>query len=324
MKLDIVAESWAYARPFKIAYVTRTELPLVHVRVTDDGITGQGEGIGVSYLGETQDSILGDLERVRGEIEAGVTRDALQEILPAGGARNALDCALWDLEAKRSGKSVFEMTGLPSDPVQSVYTISLDDPDVMAGQAAEGPSSHLKIKLNAEFPVERVAAVRNARPDAVLVVDANQSWTMEVLENAAARLAALGVAMIEQPLAAGADGPLEGYEGPIPIGADESCQTVADLEGLASGYSVINVKLDKTGGLTGALQLAREAKGRGYDLMVGCMAGTSLSIAPAFVIAQMCRYVDIDGPLLLADDRAPGLSYDNGRVSAPKGALWGG
>lgn len=147
---------------------------------------------------------------------------------------------------------------------------------------------------------------------------------MEVLENAAARLAALGVAMIEQPLAAGADGPLEGYEGPIPIGADESCQTVADLEGLASGYSVINVKLDKTGGLTGALQLAREAKGRGYDLMVGCMAGTSLSIAPAFVIAQMCRYVDIDGPLLLADDRAPGLSYDNGRVSAPKGALWGG
>lgn len=171
MKLDIVAESWAYARPFKIAYVTRTELPLVHVRVTDDGITGQGEGIGVSYLGETQDSILGDLERVRGEIEAGVTRDALQEILPAGGARNALDCALWDLEAKRSGKSVFEMTGLPSDPVQSVYTISLDDPDVMAGQAAEGPSSHLKIKLNAEFRSNVLR--RSATPGLTLF-----SWSM--------------------------------------------------------------------------------------------------------------------------------------------------
>mgnify|MGYP006273944155 CR=1 FL=1 len=323
MKLEVTAESWAYARPFKIAYITRTELPLVHVRITEGGVSGQGEGVGVSYLGETQTSLLADLERVRSAVEAGVSREFLQELLPAGGARNALDCALWDLAAKQSGKSVFEMTGLASDPVQSVYTVSLDAPDIMAEQARSGPSSHLKIKLDGDRPVEKVAAVRDARPDAVLVVDANQSWTLEILENAAPRLAALGVAMIEQPLPAGGDAALNGFDSPIPIGADESCQTVADLEDLASGYSVINVKLDKTGGLTGALQLAREARARGYALMVGCMAGTSLSMAPAFVIAQMCRFVDIDGPLLIARDRSPGLVFDNGRVSPPDRALWG-
>ena len=323
MKLEITAESWAYARPFKIAYITRTELPLVHVRLTQDGVSGQGEGVGVSYLGETQARMLADLERVRAAVEAGVDREALPALLPAGGARNALDCALWDLAAKQSGKSVFEMTGLTSAPVQSVYTVSLDDPEIMAEQARTGPSSHLKIKLDGDRPVERVAAVRAARPDAVLVVDANQSWTPAILDDAAPRLAALGVAMIEQPLPAGADAALDGYDGPTPLGADESCQTAADLEGLASGYSVVNVKLDKTGGLTGALQLAREARARGYDLMVGCMAGTSLSMAPAFVIAQMCRFVDIDGPLLLARDREPALVFENGRVSPPDRGLWG-
>mgnify|MGYP006268896301 FL=1 len=323
MKLEVIAESWAYARPFKIAYVTRTELPLVHVRISQDGVTGQGEGVGVSYLGETQDTMLADLERARRAVEAGIDREALQEVLPAGGARNALDCALWDLAAKQSGKRVFEMTGLPCDPVQSVYTISLDEPAVMAEQAAQGPSSHLKIKLDGEQPVERVNAVRQARPDAVLIVDANQSWTADILAEAAPKLAPLGVEMIEQPLPAGADAALDDYAGPIPLGADESCQTVGDLAALSAGYSVVNVKLDKTGGLTGALQLAREAKAKGYDLMVGCMAGTSLSMAPAFVIAQMCRYVDIDGPLLMARDREPGLVFDNGRVAAPDPALWG-
>ena len=323
MKLEVIAESWAYARPFKIAYVTRTELPLVHVRISQDGVTGQGEGVGVSYLGETQDTMLADLERARRAVEAGIDREALQEVLPAGGARNALDCALWDLAAKQSGKRVFEMTGLPRDPVQSVYTISLDEPAVMAEQAAQGPSSHLKIKLDGEQPVERVGAVRQARPDAVLIVDANQSWTADILAEAAPKLAPLGVEMIEQPLPAGADAALDDYAGPIPLGADESCQTVGDLAALSAGYSVVNVKLDKTGGLTGALQLAREAKAKGYGLMVGCMAGTSLSMAPAFVIAQMCRYVDIDGPLLMARDREPGLVFDNGRVAAPDPALWG-
>ena len=323
MKLDVMAELWAYERPFKIAYVTRTDLPLVHVRLTQAGLTGQGEGIGVSYLGETQDSLLADLERARPAVEAGLDRQALQNLLPAGGARNALDCALWDLACKQSGRSVFEMTGLARDPVQSVYTISLDAPEVMAEQARTGPSSHLKIKLNADDPVARVAAVRAARPEAVLVVDANQSWTVELLHEAAPVLARLGVEMVEQPLPAGGDSALEGYAGPIPIGADESVQTAADLEGLASGYSVINIKLDKTGGLTGALALAQAAQVKGYALMVGCMAGTSLSMAPAFLIAQMCRYVDIDGPLLLAKDRGHAMVYDNGRVTAPDPRLWG-
>ena len=323
MKLTVTPQVWAYAKPFKIAYAVRTELPLVHVRVEEGGFSGQGEGIGVGYRGENQESLLADLERVRADVEAGIDRAALQDVLPAGGARNALDCALWDLDCKRAGRSIWDMVGTRPAPVQTVYTISVDDPAVMASEAAGGPSSALKIKLDAEQPLDRVAAVRAARPDATLIVDANQSWTLELLNASAPELARLGVSMIEQPLPAGSDAALEGYEGPLPIGADESCQTADDLDGLPSGYSVINIKLDKAGGLTGALTLARAAKNRGYDLMVGCMAGTSLSMAPAFVVAQQCRFVDIDGPLLLARDHEPGLRYDEGRVSAPDPALWG-
>ncbi len=323
MKLTVTPQTWAYAKPFKIAYAVRTELPLVHVRLEAGGVAGQGEGIGVSYRGETQDTLLADLERVRAEVEAGLDRAALPALLPAGGARNALDCALWDLDCKRAGQTIWERLGLSPKPVQTVYTVSLDAPEVMAAEAATGPSPALKIKLDADMPVERIAAVRAARPDAALIVDANQSWTMEILTAAAPELARLGVAMIEQPLPAGNDGALEGYDGPLPIGADESCQTTADLDALPSAYSVINIKLDKTGGLTGALALAEAAQAKGYELMVGCMAGTSLSMAPAFVIAQMCRFVDIDGPLLLAKDRAPGLRYEAGRVSPPDPALWG-
>ncbi len=323
MKLTISPETWAYKKPFKIAYAVRTELPIVHVKLEDGVHSGQGEGIGVSYRGETQATILADLERARAAVEAGIDRDALQDLLPAGGARNALDCALWDLECKRSGKSIWELTGLAPKPVRTVYTVSVDDPEVMAAEAATGPSTALKIKLDATTPVERVAAVRAARPDASLIIDANQSWTMGILHAAAPELAKLGVEMIEQPLPAGGDEALNGYQGPVPIGADESCQTAEDLEGLASGYSVVNIKLDKTGGLTGALALAEAAKAKGYQLMVGCMAGTSLSMAPAFVVAQLCRFVDIDGPLLHASDRDHPLIYDNGQVAAPTPQLWG-
>lgn len=323
MKLTVTPETWAYKKPFKIAYATRTELPIVHVQLVDGAHSGQGEGIGVSYRGETQTSILTDLERARPAVEAGIDRTALQDLLPAGGARNALDCALWDLDCKRSGKSIWELTRLAPEPVRTVYTVSVDDPDIMAAEAATGPSSALKIKLDATTPVERVAAVRAARPDAALIIDANQSWTMDILNAAAPELAKLGVEMIEQPLPAGQDAVLNGYQGPVPIGADESCQTVEDLDGLTSGYSVINIKLDKTGGLTGALALAEAAKAKGYQLMVGCMAGTSLSMAPAFVVAQLCRFVDIDGPLLHASDRDHPLIYDNGQVAAPTPQLWG-
>ena len=323
MKLTVTPETWAYAKPFKIAYAVRTELPLVHVRLEEGPWSGQGEGVGVSYLGENQASLLEDLARVRGDVEAGIDRETLHRLLPAGGARNALDCALWDLECKRTGETIWRRLGREPKPVQTVYTVSIDDPEVMAAEAASGPSTHLKIKLDSVDPVERIAAVRAARPDATLIVDANQSWTIETLNHAAPALARLGVAMIEQPLPRGEDSPLDGYDGPLPIGADESCQTATDLAGLPSGYSVINIKLDKTGGLTGALAVAKAARARGYELMVGCMAGTSLSMAPAFVVAQLCRYVDIDGPLLMAKDREPGLVYQDGRVSAPDPALWG-
>ena len=323
MKLTITPETVAYKKPFKIAYAVRTELPIVHIALSDGTHTGVGEGIGVSYLGENQASVLTDLEGVRAAVEAGIDREALQTLLPAGGARNGLDCALWDLECKRSGKTIWDLTEIVPQPVQSVYTVSVDDPEVMAAEATTGPSTHLKIKLDATTPVERVAAVRAARPDATLIIDANQSWTMDILNEVAPELAKLGVEMIEQPLARGEDAPLEGYVGPVPIGADESCQTVEELEGLASGYSVINIKLDKTGGLTGALALAEVAKAKGYQLMVGCMAGTSLSMAPAFVVAQLCRFVDIDGPLLHATDRDHPMVYDKGSVSVPDTRLWG-
>lgn len=323
MKLTITPETVAYKKPFKIAYAVRTELPIVHIALSDGTHTGVGEGIGVSYLGENQASVLTDLEGVRAAVEAGIDREALQTLLPAGGARNGLDCALWDLECKRSGKTIWDLTEIVPQPVQSVYTVSVDDPEVMAAEATTGPSTHLKIKLDATTPVERVAAVRAARPDATLIIDANQSWTMDILNEVAPELAKLGVEMIEQPLARGEDAPLEGYVGPVPIGADESCQTVEELEGLASGYSVINIKLDKTGGLTGALALAEAAKAKGYQLMVGCMAGTSLSMAPAFVVAQLCRFVDIDGPLLHATDRDHPMVYDKGSVSVPDTRLWG-
>ena len=323
MKLIVTPETWAYKKPFKIAYAVRTELPLVHVQLTDGAHSGQGEGIGVSYRGESQETLLADLERARPAVEAGIDRAALQDLLPPGGARNALDCALWDLDCKRSGRTIWDLTGLAPEPVRTVYTVSVDEPEIMAAEAATGPSSALKIKLDATMPVERVAAVRAARPDAKLIIDANQSWTMDMLHAAAPELAKLGVEMIEQPLPAGEDGALNGYEGPAPIGADESCQTVEDLDGLASGYAVVNIKLDKTGGLTGALALADAAKAKGYELMVGCMAGTSLSMAPAFVVAQTCRFIDIDGPLLHTKDREPGLRYQAGQVSPPDPALWG-
>lgn len=323
MKLSITPETVAYKKPFKIAYAVRTELPIVHIALSDGVHTGVGEGIGVSYLGENQASVLKDLEGVRAAVEAGIERAVLQDLLPAGGARNGLDCALWDLECKRLSKTIWDLTGIAPQPVQSVYTVSVDDPEVMAAEAATGPSTHLKIKLDATTPVERVAAVRAARPDATLIIDANQSWTMEILHEVAPELAKLGVEMIEQPLARGEDAALDGYGGPVPIGADESCQTVEELEGLASGYSVINIKLDKTGGLTGALALADAAKAKGYQLMVGCMAGTSLSMAPAFVVAQLCRFVDIDGPLLHSTDREHPMVYDQGCVSVPDPRLWG-
>jgi len=323
-RLHVAVERWPLTRPFRTAMHVNEDMALIHVRVERGGLTGHGEAIGVSYRGETVESMTAQIEAVRGRIEAGADRQALQVLLPPGGARNALDCALWDLACKGEGRSIWDLTGLTPAPVTTTYTLSIDTPEAMAAHAAAAPSTHLKLKLHKDRPVDCVRAVRAVRPDAHLIVDANQAWDLAMLETVAPAMADLGVHLIEQPLPAGADGELADFQSPIPLCADESCQTAHDLDVLPAGYSVINIKLDKTGGLTAALDLARAAQARGYNLMVGCMTGTSLSMAPGFVVAQLCRFVDLDGPLLFAKDRSPAITYEYGRMDPPPSGLWGG
>ena len=257
------------------------------------------------------------------QIEDGVNREQLCELLPAGGARNAIDCALWDLEAKLTGKSIWELTGIEPHTIQSVLTVGIDSPEAMAENAAHLESSKLKVKLSNELPMERISAVRAARPDADIIVDVNQGWSFQELAELAPKFADLGIAMIEQPLRRGADDILASYEPPIMLCADESCLDTSEFHQAARRYQMINIKLDKTGGLTEALKLAALAKQRGIELMVGNMMGTSLAMAPGYVIAQLCRFVDLDGPCFLKHDRDHAISYDNGILSEPTPALWG-
>ena len=248
----------------------------------------------------------------------------LQKLLPAGGARNAIDAALWDLEAKTSATTVWAMAGIVPRALQTVYTIGIDHRDAMVAQAEQAVGYPLlKVKLDGHEVIEKIGAIRRVRPDARIVVDANQSWTFAELLEFAPALGRLRIEMIEQPLPAGADGDLEGYESPVPLAADESCLTLADLDLAEARYALINIKLDKAGGLTHALELATAARDRGLGLMVGCMAGSSLAMAPAFVLGCVCDLVDIDGPLLQTHDRLPGMAYANGLVSPPSPALWG-
>ena len=325
MKLSVHIESWPTARPFRIAGREWLTFDSVVVELAQDGVIGRGEGLGVFYLGDDVAQMVAAIETAAPLIEAGIDREQLQTVLPPGGARNVLDLALWDLEAKSSGRSIWSLTGVTPKRLETVYTISLDpEPDAMAAQAASA-SAHrlLKIKLGADRPLERIAAIRRARPDARLVVDANQAWSFEQIQVVAPGMAELGVEMIEQPLARGADACLAGYRSPVPLGADESCLHLGELEAAAARYQMINIKLDKTGGLTHALALAQAARAYGLGLMVGCMGGTSLSIAPAFVLGCLVDLVDIDGPLLLRRDRLPGLRYDHGFVDPPEPAVWG-
>ncbi|MEQ8935943.1 MAG: dipeptide epimerase, partial [Amphiplicatus sp.] len=281
---------------------------------------------GVYYLGETPDLMLDQVEAHRGEIERGMTRDALQAALPPGGARNAVDCAMWDLEAKSAGKSVWDLTGVTLKSTRTVFTIGIGEtPAVMAEKAARAKAYPiLKIKLDGEAPVERMQAIRAARPDATLIIDANQGFTLSQLKDVIHPFSELGVAMIEQPLPRGGDEGLEQVSSPIPICADESCLHRGEIADALKRYDMINIKLDKTGGLTEALALAREAHGAGKRLMVGNMLGTSLSMAPAFVVAQLCEFVDLDGPLALKSDYAGGMVYNGGAVSPPSEGFWGG
>ncbi len=317
--------AWPLKEPFAIARGVRTEARVVIVELRDRGCVGLGEAGGVAYRGETVESMLAQIESVRAQIEAGGDRDALLELLPAGGARHALDAALWDLEAKRTGVAVWKRAGAARwAPVVSAVTIGIRSPEAY-GQAARECAQlpWLKIKVARERPVEAVAAVRRHAPHARLIVDANQSWSVEELRDYVPRLQSLAVDLIEQPVAAGADAGLAGYDSPIPLCADESMSTIEDLPGLVGRYRFVNIKLDKVGGLTSALTLAAEARRHGFGLMVGCMLGGSVSVAPAMVLAQQCEVCDLDGPWLQADDWEQGISYRDGIMSPPLRVLWG-
>jgi L-alanine-DL-glutamate epimerase-like enolase superfamily enzyme len=325
LSFGVHIERWPAIRPFRISGHVWETFDTVVVEVARAGKIGRGEALGVYYLEETVDSMLAQIEGVAGSIDASLDRAALQEMLPPGGARNAIDCALWDLEAKRAGRAIWELTGVAAKPLETVFTIGLEaTPEAMAQKAAAATShALLKIKLDADRPLERLEAIRGARPDARLVIDANQGWTFEVLEWLAPECAALGVEMIEQPLRRGADAELAGYRSPVPLCADESCLHLGELDRAAERYQMINIKLDKTGGLTHALALARAARAKGLGLMVGCMAGGSLAMAPTFVVGCLCDLVDIDGPLLQKTDRLPGMRYSGGRVAVFGPEVWG-
>ncbi|MCS5585442.1 MAG: dipeptide epimerase, partial [Pseudomonadales bacterium] len=277
----------------------------------------------VYYLDETAESMYQQVLGIQQKLEQGISREQLQSLLPVGGARNAIDCALWDLEAKSSGQSIFGLTGIPSSPVNTVNTVTIDTPEKMAKKAAAITARQIKVKLDGAQPLQRIIAVCNARPDADIVVDVNEGWSFSQLVELAPQFKALGVKMIEQPLPRGEDDALEGYQSPITLCADESCLDVSELEQVARRYHMVNIKLDKTGGLTEALNLARRAKEKGMTLMVGNMVGTSLAMAPAYVVAQLCDFVDLDGALFLAGDRSYPMSYEQGIVTGLSSQLWG-
>jgi L-Ala-D/L-Glu epimerase len=322
-ELRCSVETWPLTRPFSITGHTFEAASLLYVEITQGGCTGRGEGAGIYYLGENGDSLLGDVESVRGAVEAGATRQALRELLPRGGARNALDCALWDLQAKQQGTTIWAMTGIEPHPVHTALTIGIDTPSAMAAAARSIDSPRIKLKLDDQLAVERVSAVRAARANAEILVDVNQGWSFEQLVDHAPRLAEFRVAMIEQPLPRGGDAALEGYRSPVPLCADESCLDCTEFAEAALRYQILNIKLDKSGGLTEALDLASLAQRAGMELMVGNMMGTSLAMAPGFVVAQLCRFVDLDGALYLQQDRQPAMPYRHGELACPSPELWG-
>jgi L-Ala-D/L-Glu epimerase len=311
---------------FRISRGARTEAELVVAEIRDGDVVGRGECVPYARYGETVEQVMADIASLADEVAAGLDRAALQHRLPAGAARNALDCAFWDLEAKLTGLPVWQLADMegPPGPVVTAFTLSLDTVEVMARSArAAADKPLLKLKLTGDGDLERVRAVRENAPASRLVVDANEAWTMEHLRRFGPAFAELGVEMIEQPLPAGEDDALAGFDCPVPLGADESCHDRASLEALKGKYTVVNIKLDKTGGLTEALALKRDALAAGYELMVGCMLGSSLAMAPAVYVAQGARFVDLDGPLLLARDREPGLRYEGTTVHPPDPRVWG-
>lgn len=324
-RVSVHLENWMARIPFRISRHTWDDFPCVVCEIAEDGCIGRGEALGVYYLGESERSILAQIESVAAELAGGADRSALLQLLPPGGARSAVDAALWDLEAQLAGGSAWAMAGVEPGPVETVFTIGLEtEPAQMGARAAAAADLSLfKVKLNSDRPVERIAAIREARPDARLVVDVNEGWDFAQLKDVAPALAEFGVSMIEQPLRRGHDAELEGYDSPLPLCADESCQHIGELEQTTARYRMINIKLDKCGGLTHGLELAAAAREHGLGLMVGCMGGTSLCMAPIHVLAQRADFVDIDGPLLLRNDRLGGLVYERGVATLPEKPFWG-
>jgi L-alanine-DL-glutamate epimerase-like enolase superfamily enzyme len=325
LALSVRIERWPIAGAFAISRGAKTEAVVVVAELREGNHLGRGECVPYARYGETVEGVASAIAALEQQIIRGLDREGLQRAMPPGAARNALDCAFWDLAAKRSGRPAYELAGLPPlQPLTTAYTISLASPDVMAAAAAKAAGrALLKVKLGGDGDRERIAAVRRAAPRCRLIVDANEGWAPESLMENLIACAQAGVAMVEQPLPTDRDDTLAEIARPLPVCADESLHGETSLAALVGKYDAVNIKLDKTGGLTQALATARQAEDLGFGLMVGCMVATSLAMAPAMLVAQRARVVDLDGPLLLARDRPDGLRYEGSTVHPPIPALWG-
>jgi len=325
--LTVQGETFPLSTPFRISRGTKTAADVVTVRITQDGQTGWGECVPYPRYGETVESTIAEIEPLRAALEAGAGRDELMTLLPAGAARNAVDCALWDLEMKLAGTNVASMLGLatPLPAIPTALTVGLDTPERM-GEAAR-VIAHVplvKVKVDRTDPAAQLRAVRAAAPDPRIIVDPNESWTIDEVRSLQQLMVDLRIDLLEQPLPAHEDGELAGFKSAIPIAADESIHVAADLDKLPDGYGIVNIKLDKAGGLTAALELASAARARGLGVMTGCMICSSLSIAPALMIGVDSIFADLDGPLWLSRDREGGITAANGMLSAPQPGFWGG
>jgi L-alanine-DL-glutamate epimerase-like enolase superfamily enzyme len=326
LTLDLRVERFPYHQPFRISGHVFTETALLVAELSDGTHIGRGEGAGVYYLGDDIEHMLAEATRVRSEIERGATRAELQQLLPPGGARNAIDCAYWELEAKQAGVPVWELAGLnPPKALRSTLTLGADSATNMAKAAlALDPEAPIKVKLTGDLAddIARIVAIRTARPDAWIGVDANQGYDVATLSELLPVLVQTRVAQLEQPLKRGREADLDGLKRPLPFAADESALSLDDTVSLVGRFDIVNIKLDKCGGLTEGLAIARQAKKLGLDVMVGNMMGTSLSMAPSFILGQLCDIVDLDGPTFLARDRDPGVSYRGGMIHCPAD-IWG-
>ncbi|WP_432460639.1 MULTISPECIES: N-acetyl-D-Glu racemase DgcA [unclassified Agarivorans] len=324
MKVRFSTKSWPIRGTFTISRGSKTEAETVIVELEDQGKIGRGECVPYAHYQESIDSVLAQLEGILPRLREGLSRQELQLLLPSGAARNAVDCALWDLECKHEGISIWQKVSATPAALTTAYTLSLDTPEKMQQAATENAFRPLlKLKLGGAEDLQRVAAVRQGAPNAKIILDANEAWTVELYNSLIPELIKLDVAMIEQPFPAGDDEALRSLSRPIPICADESCHDRASLPGIIGKYDMINIKIDKTGGLTEALVLKELAEQAGLQIMVGCMLSSSLSMAPAFVVAQGCEIVDLDGPLLLSEDIEHGFEFNNNEMLPFTAQLWG-